>query len=488
MGKKSKIILFSILGVVVVAAIAVTLYFVLRNPMSLSESRMVKDLQNDKGLTSQKISGFNFDFKVESIDYDKNKANSGDEELSLTAKADLTNDTYEVKGFPVDLKYTKEKDSKESYKLDSISYDLKNIEYTAVGGFPEDYAKEVVNKTYKNAKLDSHTTDLPKKTDKFTFKISNSDMSGKLYLNYTFDSKNGWHNGKFDTTGLDIKRGKTTTVKVDGVKCYTNPAVKNIILLGTDAPDNGTSRSDSMILVSIDSNNKEIKFSSFMRDTYVDIDGYNKDKLNAAFAYGGPQLAVKTIEKNYGIKIDNYISVGFGKFKDIVDALGGVSVQLDQDECGYINWQLNKNGQAGTYGEVQVKDGSQKLNGQQALWFCRDRGSAQFSGSDFTRTSRQRRMLMGLIESYKNSSVKEIKAITNKLKKYILTDLSKNDLNWLIKYSYKFFTYKTSDKCYPEETSGWTDGTTDAGAWIIQMTSWKDTRKDISHYIYTDLK
>ena len=233
MGKKSKIILFSVIGVVVVAAIAITLYFVLRNPMSLSESRMIKDLQNDKGLSSQNISGFNFDFKVDSIDYDKDKANSGDEELSLTAKADLTNETYEVKGFPVDLKYTKEKDSKDSYKLDSISYDLKSIEYTAVGGFPEDYAKEVVNKTYKNAKLDSHTTNLPKKTDKFTFKISNSDMSGKLYLNYTFDSKTGWHNGKFDTTGLDIKRGKTTTVKVDGVKCYTNPAVKNIILLGT---------------------------------------------------------------------------------------------------------------------------------------------------------------------------------------------------------------------------------------------------------------
>ena len=300
-----------------------------------------------------------------------------------------------------------------------------------------------------------------------------------------------------DEEGTLTKNTKNYTVKDDrgnGVisdnKLLANKDVLNVMLFGQDSKeskdDNG--RSDSMILVSIDSNNKEIKFSSFMRDTYVDIDGYNKDKLNAAFAYGGPQLAVKTIEKNYGIKIDNYISVGFGKFKDIVDALGGVSVQLDQDECGYINWQLNKNGQAGTYGEVQVKDGSQKLNGQQALWFCRDRGSEQFSGSDFTRTSRQRRMLMGLIESYKNSSVKEIKAITNKLKKYILTDLSKNDLNWLIKYSYKFFTYKTSDKCYPEETSGWTDGTTDAGAWIIQMNSWKDTRKDISHYIYTDLK
>ena len=87
MGKKSKIILFSVIGVVVVAAIAITLYFVLRNPMSLSESRMIKDLQNDKGLSSQKISGFNFDFKVDSIDYNKDKANSGDEELSLTAKS-----------------------------------------------------------------------------------------------------------------------------------------------------------------------------------------------------------------------------------------------------------------------------------------------------------------------------------------------------------------------------------------------------------------
>ena len=300
-----------------------------------------------------------------------------------------------------------------------------------------------------------------------------------------------------DEEGTLTKNTKNYTVKDDrgnGVisdnKLLANKDVLNVMLFGQDSKeskdDNG--RSDSMILVSIDSNNKEIKFSSFMRDTYVDIDGYNKDKLNAAFAYGGPKLAVKTIEKNYGIKIDNYISVGFSKFKDIVDALGGVDVQLDQDECGYINWQLNKNGQAGTYGEVQVKDGSQKLNGQQALWFCRDRGSEQFSGSDFTRTSRQRRMLMGLVESYKDSSVKEIKDITNKLKKYILTDLSKNDLNWLIKYSYKFFTYKTSDKCYPEETSGWTDGTTDAGAWIIQMNSWEDTRKDISHYIYTDLK
>lgn len=488
MGKKSKIILFSSLGAVALVAIAIVLFFVFRNPMSLSKSRIVKDLQGEAALTSQKISGFKFDFEVNGIEYDKEKADSGEKELSLTVKTNLKNDTYEVKDFPVDLKYTKSDSSSNSYTLESINYNLEDITYTAVSGFPEKYAKQVIEKSYKGAKLDSHETDLPNKTDNFTFKLSNSDMSGKIYLTYTFDSKKGWQNGKINTKSLDIKNGKTTTVNVDGVKCYTNSAVKNIILLGTDAADNGISRSDSMILVSIDSNNKEIKFSSFMRDTYVDIDGYGKDKLNAAFAYGGPELAVKTIEKNYGIKIDNYISVGFNKFKDIVDALGGVDVQLDQDECGYINWQLNKNGQAGTYGEVEVKDGVQKLNGQQALWFCRDRGSEEFYGNDFTRTSRQRRMLMGLVDSYKDCSVEEIGNIASSLQKYILTDLSKDDINWLVKYSYKFFTYKTSDKCYPEETSGWTDGTSDAGAWIIQINDWNETKKNISHYIYTDLK
>ena len=243
-----------------------------------------------------------------------------------------------------------------------------------------------------------------------------------------------------------------------------------------------------MILVSIDSNNKEIKFSSFMRDTYVDIDGYGKDKLNAAFAYGGPELATKTIEKNYGIKIDNYITTGFADFKKIVNALGGVDIELDKDECGYINWQLGKNGQTETYGEVEVKDGVQKLNGQQALWFCRDRGSENFSGNDFTRTSRQRRMMMGLVKSYKTSSVDDILSITNDLKKYVETDLSKQDLMWLVNHSNKLFTYKTSDKCYPEESSGWSAGSTEIGAWIIEIDSWDTTKKDIAHYIYTDLK
>ena len=97
-------------------------------------------------------------------------------------------------------------------------------------------------------------------------------------------------------------------------------------------------------------------------------------------------------------------------------------------------------------------------------------------------------MLMGLIESYKSSSVDQILSITNDLKKYVETDLSKEDLMWLVNHSDKLFTYKTSDRCYPEESSGWSAGSTDAGAWIISINSWDETKKNIAHYIYTDLK
>ena len=396
---------------------------------------------------------------------------------------DLENEVYSIDDLSVILNYTKENDD---YKV-TTECDVESRVLEVKAGLQESYILKDVQGQYKSAKIKTRKTDLQGNKDVITFNVKDSDMQGVVTSTYNFDNKNGWSLKKIDDSKLDIKNGKTKTVDVDGVKCYTNSAVKNILLLGTDA-DSGPRRSDSMILVSIDSNNKEIKFSSFMRDTYVDIDGYGKDKLNAAFAFGGPELATKTIEKNYGIKIDNYITTGFADFKKIVNALGGVDIELDKDECGYINWQLGKNGQTETYGEVEVKDGVQKLNGQQALWFCRDRGSENFSGNDFTRTSRQRRMMMGLVKSYKTSSVDDILSITNDLKKYVETDLSKQDLMWLVNHSNKLFTYKTSDKCYPEESSGWSAGSTEIGAWIIEIDSWDATKKDIAHYIYTDLK
>lgn len=481
MSSKKKIVFISIIvAVVIIAGLVVSYFLFLRDTGSISESRIKDDIANAKGILSQKIGDYEQTFEIKDLTYTTEEK---DNQTNVSAKVDLENEVYSIDDLSVILNYTKENDD---YKV-TTECDVESRVLEVKAGLQESYILKDVQGQYKSAKLKTRKTDLQGNKDVITFNVKDSDMQGVVTSTYNFDNKNGWSLKKIDDSKLDIKNGKTKTVDVDGVKCYTNSAVKNILLLGTDA-DSGPRRSDSMILVSIDSNNKEIKFSSFMRDTYVDIDGYGKDKLNAAFAYGGPELATNTIMKNYGIKIDNYITTGFADFKKIVEALGGVDIELDKDECGYINWQLGKNGQTQKYGEVEVKDGVQKLNGQQALWFCRDRGSENFSGNDFTRTSRQRRMMMGLVKSYKTSSVDDILSITNDLKKYVETDLSKQDLMWLVNHSDKLFTYKTSDKCYPEESSGWSAGSTEIGAWIIEIDSWDATKKDIAHYIYTDLK
>ncbi len=477
--KKKLIIIISVILAVIIAGVAVYFVFFTGKDLKMSDSRVTSDIKKSEVLTKQTVGKRAYDFAVDSVEL----KGANQDQTVHNAVVTVKNDTYSFENQEVSAEYTIDG---EAYKLQKIEITAKGT-LKAVGGVDENEATEEIKKTYKNAKLKSHKTDLNKGKDTLIFSATTEDMTGTVTLSYSFDDKNGWVLKKTDKSKMSIKEGKTGQVDVDGVKCYTNSAVKNILLLGTDA-DDGARRSDSMMLISIDSNNKEIKFSSFMRDTYVDIDGYDKDKLNAAFAYGGPELATKTIEKNYGIKIDNYITTGFSDFKKIVNTLGGVDIELDQDECGYINWQLNKNGQAGDVGEVEVKDGVQRLNGQQALWFCRDRGSEQFRGSDFTRTQRQRRMLMGLVESYKNNTVADIIKITNDLRPYVETDLSKEDIAWLCEHSDTFFTYKTSDKCYPEETSGWQAGTSPVGGWIIEMNSWEDTRKDIAHYIYTDLK
>lgn len=482
--KKSKKPLVVIIAVFVALVLAGAGTFFLLNSKGedttdISETRVIKDIKASDVLLKQSVGKYNFEFDVEKVDIKSKNKNL----TEYTAEADVKNDIYKMDNEVVSVSYTKTGDK---YALKSV--EIKDTgKLSAVGGLNESIAINEIHKKYKNAKLSSHKTDLEKGKDVFTFTASTKDEKGKVSLTYTFDEKDGWVLDKTDTSKLAIKSGETTTVDVGGVKCYTNSAVKNIMLLGTDA-DDGPRRSDSMILVSIDSNDKKIKFTSFMRDTYLPIDGNGSDKLNAAFAYGGPKLAVKTIEKNYGIKIDNYITTGFKDFKNIVNALGGVDIKLDQDECGYINWQLGKNGQTAAVGEVEVKDGVQRLNGQQALWFCRDRGSEQFSGDDFTRTSRQRRMMMGLVKSYKSSSVKDIINLTATLKKYVQTDLGAKDLKWLAQNSPKFFDYTTEDRCYPERDKGWSAGTSPVGAWIIEMSDWNATRKDIAHFIYSDLK
>ena len=136
-----------------------------------------------------------------------------------------------------------------------------------------------------------------------------------------------------------------------------------------------------------------------MRDIFVSIPGYDDNKLNAAYAFGGAKLACETLELNFGIRIDNYLIVDFNSFTDIVDSLGGIDLELTYNEITYINWQSYRNHQTEDENELKAdeytyyldRDGYEvalvHVNGRQALWYARDRDSA---GSDFDRTQRQR--------------------------------------------------------------------------------------------------
>lgn len=168
--------------------------------------------------------------------------------------------------------------------------------------------------------------------------------------------------------------------------------ITNILLVGTDGEyvEKGN-RSDSVMLVTIDTNNKDIKISSIARDTYVDIPGYSTEKLTHAYAYEGIDLLKEVFKENFDLDIDKYIAVNFTSFMDIMDELGGVEVNVEEKDIKEINKYIDA-----CYGYYKNKDekdkeyitesGVQRLNGYQALAFSRIR----YTDDAFARDNRHR--------------------------------------------------------------------------------------------------
>lgn len=173
---------------------------------------------------------------------------------------------------------------------------------------------------------------------------------------------------------------------VDEAQLLSSDSVYNVLLMGIDTLKTGnSSRSDAMILLSVDSKHNKIKLTSFLRDTYVDIPGHGSAKLNAACVYGGPQLVCDTIEYNFGIKIDDYAKIGYDLFIEIIDAIGGVTIpEIDSVEAA----ALAKEGYSVTPGT------NIKLDGYHALLYCRIRSGQ----NDFYRTTRQREVITQCIK------------------------------------------------------------------------------------------
>ena len=187
----------------------------------------------------------------------------------------------------------------------------------------------------------------------------------------------------------------------------------NILLIGQDAREGDEqARSDSMILCSYNQKTNTLTMTSFLRDLYVEIPGYSSNRINAAYSFGGTKLLKKTLEHNFGLYIDGSLEVDFAHFSEIIDHLGGVEIQLRQDEANTINKQTGSN----------LTEGLQKLDGAQALVYSRIR-NLDIDG-DFSRTDRQRKVMAALVDAFREIRITELTPMLNDLLPMITTDLN----------------------------------------------------------------
>lgn len=188
--------------------------------------------------------------------------------------------------------------------------------------------------------------------------------------------------------------------------------ITNILLVGTDGKYiEKWNRSDSMMVVTIDSKNKDIRISSIARDTYVDIPGYSTEKLTHAYAYEGIDLLKEVFKVNFDLDIDKYIAVNFSSFMEIIDEIGGVVVDVPESGLKSINSMIdacyNYYSDKDSVGEKEylTHAGTQRLNGYQALAFSRIR----YTDSAFHREARHREVAESVYKEFAQKGVETYK-------------------------------------------------------------------------------
>ena len=206
--------------------------------------------------------------------------------------------------------------------------------------------------------------------------------------------------------------------------------VTSVLIIGTDGRDtNDSGRSDSIILVSLNSKTDKITLTSFMRDSYVEIPGYGNDKLNHSYAYGGAELLMDTIELNFNVRIDDYVKVNFGSFTSILDAVGGIDVEISEEEAQEINTILmaEVNELMGDPADSDLLGGGGMvhLNGKQALAYSRIR---YVGNADFERTERQRLVISKAVEKLKSFSPSVISSIASDAIPQLSTNMDTSSL------------------------------------------------------------
>ncbi|WP_434290071.1 LCP family protein [Clostridium botulinum] len=203
--------------------------------------------------------------------------------------------------------------------------------------------------------------------------------------------------------------------------------VINIAFFGLDRrKKEEPSRSDAVMILSLDKKHKKVKLSSIMRDSYVDIEGHGKTKLNHAYAYGGPELAIKTINSNFKLNIRDFVAVDFYGLENIIDTVGGVEIPVRSDEIKYINSYMQGTAKVENKAVQEVQNpGLQNLNGMQAVAYARIRYT---SGGDYERTERQRTILTAVMNKIKKLGPREFPKVVSVLLPNVESSLSSTEI------------------------------------------------------------
>ena len=246
--------------------------------------------------------------------------------------------------------------------------------------------------------------------------------------------------------------------------------VHNILLIGADTLDGTSARSDTMMLLSINTEKKRLVITSFMRDSYVDLPGKGYNRLNAAHSRGGPQYLIETIQHNFGIKIDNYAKVDFTSFKEAVDSINGIDVIVNEHNYEYFSF--HKFPEISGLSQAQACDGSHviHMDGKTALGYVRARNKDfdGVSGGDFGRTQRQRDFLIQFVNNCKTLGFNELDALLKTLLPYIVTDMPSGEIKGHMYEVMDYIKYDLSDTRVPCAGS-WEYYKTERGAEVLNI-------------------
>lgn len=242
--------------------------------------------------------------------------------------------------------------------------------------------------------------------------------------------------------------------------------IKNIALFGVDAPDGENGRSDSIMIATIDPVHKKLKLTSIMRDSYVNIPDRGLDKINHAYAFGGPQLAIKTINENFGLNIEDYMTVNFSSLPIIIDALGGVDITITDEEVSHIPGISS----AGTY----------TLTGDQALAYSRIRYA---EGGDYKRTERQRTVLEGLFAKALSMPASSYVSILDTVLPYVQTNMSSSTILSIGTKALTSFEGQLEQQRFPLD--GYCEGEMIDGVYYLTFDV-ETTKQQFMDYIFKD--